>query len=90
MENDDTKASEVVTDSKMDSKKSIEGNLEEEAKDTWDPDQPEIITREDRKKNKPNAAKKRGFYKKCLKRSSATDDIDSIGQSKGGESTSSS
>ncbi|CAI2379572.1 unnamed protein product [Moneuplotes crassus] len=37
---------------------------------------PKIITREDKKKM--SGAKKRGFYKRCLKRSSATDDIDSL------------
>ena len=43
---------------------------------------PIIITREEKAKDKPSAASKRGFYKKALKRSSATDDIDSIANSK--------
>ena len=62
--------------------KASEKDLAEESKDKWDIEDKPIITREDKKKNKPSAAKKRGFYKKCLKRSSATDDIDSIGISK--------
>jgi hypothetical protein len=49
--------------------------------------EPLIITREDKKRTAPSAANKRGFYKKALKRSSATDDIDSISKSKESEVT---
>ena len=64
-----------------------EKDLMEESKDKWEAEDKPIITREDKKKNKPSAAKKRGFYKKCLKRSSATDDIDSIAPLKEPEAT---
>lgn len=55
--------------------------LKDEANDKWDLDEPKIITREEKSKSKASAASKRGFYKKTLKRSSATDDIDSISKS---------
>ena len=49
-------------------------------KENWEAEDAKIVTREDKKKR--SAASKRGFYKKVLKRSSATDDIDSITTSK--------
>ena len=63
-------------------------DFDEESKDKWgEMAEPLIITREDKKRTAPSAAKKRGFYKKSLKRSSATDDIDSITKSKESEVT---
>ena len=65
-----------------DRKLTNDGDCEEECKDTCDIVEPAIVTREDKKKGKPSASKKRGMYKKALKRSSATEDIDLVSKSK--------
>ncbi len=64
----------------------LEKELVEEEKDKIEEGEKVIITREDKKKKASNA-RKRGFYKKCLKRSSATDDIDSLTMPKEGTTT---
>ena len=46
-----------------------------------------IVTREEKDKRKTDIDAKRGFYKKWMKRSSATDDIDTISKSKGSGDT---
>ena len=66
----------------LEKKNSTDKENEEESKDVCDMAESDIVTREDKKKAKPSAAKKRGMYKKALKRSSATDDIDMISKDK--------
>lgn len=56
---------------------------DEEDDDKWEIEGMGIVTREEKNTDKPSIAAKRGLYKKALKRSSATDDIDSIQSNKG-------
>ena len=52
--------------------------LQEKEDESTDATYTKIITKEDKNGNKKTASSKRSNYKRALKRSSATDDIDSL------------